>query len=102
MFEKFLDKIDKLDEDENKKKDVKKTEKKEEPPKKESINWVGMGLELLSLIIAVVGIIWGIIMIDYNGIGVLVIIGSVVSALFIRALAEIINLLQDISDKLEK
>ena len=35
-------------------------------------------------------------------IGVLVIIGSVVSALFIRALAEIINLLQDINDKLEK
>ncbi len=93
MFEKFLDKIDKLDEDENKKK---------EP---DSINWVGIILEGLSILIVVGGILASLIMMvvvdDASSVGTLI-GSSLLTALFIRALAEIINLLQDISDKLEK
>ena len=98
MFEKFLDKIDKLDEDGNNKKTPKN--KKEESTG--SINWIGMALDLLSILIAIIGIIWGLVIINENEMGLVIIVSSIISALFIRALAEIINLLQDISDKLEK
>ncbi len=91
MFEKFLDKIDKLDEDENKKK---------EP---DSINWVGIILEGLSILIVVGGILASLIMMvvvdDASSVGTLI-GSSLLTALFIRALAEIINLLQKINDKL--
>ena len=90
MFEKFLDKIDKLDEDEN------KPSKK----KKESINTVGVLLDVLSILVAIIGTIIGII--TFNEGGLIVIISSLLSGLFIKALAEIINLLQSINDKLEK
>jgi uncharacterized membrane protein len=91
MFEKFLNKIDKLDEDENKKK---------EP---DSINWVGIILEGLSILIVVGGILASLIMMvvvdDASSVGTLI-GSSLLTALFIRALAEIINLLQKINDKL--
>ena len=91
MFEKFLNKIDKLDEDENKKKD--------------SINWVGIILEGLSILIAASGILVSLITIVVADDGLsagIIVVSSLLTALFIRSLAEIINLLQDISDKLKK
>ncbi len=96
MFEKFLDKIDKLDEDENKKKDDNYKKKREKEA--ESFNIIGIVLQVLSGLIAIIGTIIGIITFAEGGL--IIIVSSLLSALFIRALAEIINLLQKINDKL--
>lgn len=74
---------------------------KEEYSKNESINTVAKVIKIIAIISAIVGIIFGIYAIDGLNMdegAIIIIVASVVSAVFVYALGEIIQLLQNIDN----
>lgn len=87
---------------ENRRYDYNNTTEKKQTYAEEETNGIAHAIKIIAVLSAIAGVILGIISFEeLEGMAVAIIVGSIISAIFICGFAEIIQLLQDIKNKLK-